>query len=588
MKASNKVTHSLFKKHIARFIIIIAIVVVSVGFMSGVGEVKNKVYACVEDYYQNSNVSDLYLKSSNPMGFNQTEIDWILQKFGEENVLKSFSYEDKINDEIIRIYNYDINSSINKLELIEGTFPQDEGFAVVERNSAGLDSYEIGEVITINNKTFTISGIVLNPYIINQVEEPSFRYENEDLNKIFYINSLPFIVNDVYVTIEDRELFSTFSNEYKERINLLKKEVTDSFPTTFVRVLSLYENTGLYPLSVYADKVGQIANIFVVFFVLVTLLVVFSTLTRLLDEERAQIACQKTLGYSDFTIVRRYLWFVLLATIIGTLISYGVGLGLTKIIYSAFNLQYKMAAFPIKNNVTYFIISFVILFVVNAVLTIITGLKMAKKKPVTLLSPKTAKPGKKLFLEKIPSIWNKCSFKFKSTLRNVFLFKSRFFMTVISLIGSAVLVFAGMGIMDCSKNISGGESLITISLALLVFSAILCALVIYNISNINICERTREISTLMVLGYNDNEVCGYIFREIYIMSIIGAILGIPVSLVFIKFVFKIIDFGTVADINWWTWILTPLITMLFTFFSTLILRRKIIKTDMNASLKSNE
>ena len=106
--------------------------------------------------------------------------------------------------------------------------------------------------------------------------------------------------------------------------------------------------------------------------------------------------------------------------------------------------------------------------------------------------------------------------------------------------------------------------------------------------SINVSERTREIATLMVLGYSDREVTTYIFREVYLLGFIGAILGLPFGYLLIDFVFNFINFGNVADINWWSWILAPLITMFFCCLSTLLLYRKIIKTDMNASLKTLE
>jgi putative ABC transport system permease protein len=132
------------------------------------------------------------------------------------------------------------------------------------------------------------------------------------------------------------------------------------------------------------------------------------------------------------------------------------------------------------------------------------------------------------------------------------------------------------------------DSLFVVSVAVIAFSAMLCALVIYNLTNINVSERRREIATLMVLGYKDNEVAGYIFREIYIMSFIGAILGIPCGVLLVQFVFEMLKFGALSDIRWWTYIITPCITMFFVFLSTLLLRRNIIKTDMNASLKTVE
>lgn len=590
MKANDRTAFRLFKNHITRFLTIIAIVIVSVGFMSGIGEVENKIKIATNDFYISQNVSDLYLKSKNQMGFSDQELEWIENEFGQENVMKSFCYETKIEEDVVRIYSFDLeNETINKLQLLEGIMPTNENEVLVERETSKIKGYQIGEKISLQSRQYTVCGTVLNPLILNQVEEPSFQFESEHLDNVIYLNSsaLPF-VNDVYVTFDNRELFDSISSAYEKKIENLKEEVTLALGSENVSVLTLKENFGIYSLISYAEKVGLIGIVFVIFFMLVTLLVVYSTMTRLLDEERSQIACQKTLGYSDTKIVSKYLLFVLVSAVLGGLLAFGVGLGLTQIVYSAFNLQYAMPPFPHSVNFIYYLITFSIIVISTAVLTFITGMKMVRNKPVTLLTPKAPKAGKKVFLEKLPFIWNKLSFKYKSTLRNVLLFKSRFFMTVVSIIGSAVLFFAGLGLMDCATKIDGGSSLITISLALIVFSAILCALVIYNLTNINISERKREIATLMVLGYHNKEVTGYIFREIYIMSFIGAILGLPLGLGFVEFVFGLIDFGAISDINWWTYVATPIVVMMFSFLSTLLLKKKITKTDMNASLKTVE
>ncbi len=607
MKTHFKSSVRLFKKHFTRLVTIIAIVFVSIGFMAGIGEVEFKVKTAANNYYQSQNISDIYIKSKNENGFSKEELSYLSNRFGENNLSESLCYEMELNTDsptgekdIVRLYNYNLESRINQLELLEGELPKASSLlskkidVVVERQTDAIKGYEIGDTITVEySKLFsyelTVCGIVRNPLIVQQIEEPSFQFENDHIDNVVYINSKsPFRTNDVYITLEDRTLFDSFSDEYETEINRLKAEIEAELGAENVSVLSLYENFGMNSLVSYGEKVGEIGVIFVVFFLLVTLLVVYSTMSRLFDEERAQIACLKTLGYSNAKIVSKYALFVFIATAIGGGAAFGLGLWLTKIIYTAFHMQYAMPPFPTTNHYFYYLLTLIILLVATLILTFATGMKLAKQKPVTLLTPRAPKAGKKVIIERIPFIWNHLSFKHKSTMRNVLLFKSRFLMTVISVLGSTVLVLSGMGLTDCSIKLDGGASLIAIAVTLIVCSALLCALVVYNLTNINVSERTREIATLMVLGYDDKEVSGYIFREVYIMSFIGAILGLPVGLVFLEFVFGLINFGSVADINWWTWILTPILTMCFTFLSTRLLYRKITKTDMNASLKTLE
>ena len=90
------------------------------------------------------------------------------------------------------------------------------------------------------------------------------------------------------------------------------------------------------------------------------------------------------------------------------------------------------------------------------------------------------------------------------------------------------------------------------------------------------------------MGYHDKEVSSYVYREVYIDSIIGVLLGYPFSALLVGIVFKVIGLGTLGGISWFMWLIAPLIVLAFTALVTLILKRKIVKIDMNESLKANE
>ena len=133
-----------------------------------------------------------------------------------------------------------------------------------------------------------------------------------------------------------------------------------------------------------------------------------------------------------------------------------------------------------------------------------------------------------------------------------------------------------------------GTTLLILAIVVVVFAGLLTALVVYTLTNINISERNREIATLMVLGYHDKEVCGYIYREVYIMSILGVILGVPCGGLMLHIVFEFLGFGKLSETSILVWILTPIIVIIFTFIVTIILKKKIVKIDMNESLKARE
>ena len=590
MKAYLKTVYRMFRRHIVRFLNIIALIIVSIGFMSGIGEAQTKIELAFDSRYKEQNISDLIIKG-NLSEEDCRLIESKMSELGLKDIKYALSDDLEIGDEILRYYYMNMGDMpLNKFDLKEGRLPEKPNEVLVERKTDVIKGYKIGEIIQFEANGFTIPcevvGIIENPLIKINKEEPSKWGVDRPVNNVIYFSVTPPVVSDIYLTLEDRELFDSFSGRYKDKISELSGQINELLPQA--TVLGLAQNYAISTLISYADKVGLIGIIFVVFFLLVTALVVFSNMTRLIDEERAQIACMKTLGFSSFKILLKYILFISSACILGGLVGLPVGFGLTAVIYASFTTRYLLPEFPSGGSYLYFSLSCLIILVSSLAVTLLVGIKTTKTKPALLLIPKAPSAGRKTILERIPIIWNRFSFKYKSSIRNVLLFKSRFFMTVISVIGSTVLVLAGFGLLDCVLKNSMAAVISIISIALIVFAGALCILVVYNIASMSISERHREIATLKVLGYHNIEVVGYIFREIFITNLIGALLGIPLGVLFMDFVFNLVDIGSLSDVNWWTWIIGPAVTLVFTAITMLLLYKKIIKVDMNASLKAIE
>ena len=587
MKTYFKTIYRMFRRHIIRFINIIAIIIVSVGFMSGVGEAPKKIQLAFDGRYKEQNISDIIIKGN----FDEDDyrlIESKMSEWGLKDIKYALSYDEEVDGEITRYYYMTLDDMpLNKFNLVAGGLPaKGSNQILVERKTAFIRGFEIGECIVYNGNIFVVAGIIQNPQILINKEEPSWLDSEKPVNNVIYFHTEPPKVSDIYLTLEDRELFDSFSKAYNSKISELKSKINELLPDA--NVIGLAQNFAISTLLGYADKVSLISLIFVIFFLLVTALVVFSNMTRLIDEERAQIACLRTLGYSGAKIILKYILFIGSATLLGGAAALPVGLILTAVIYKSFTTRYLLPKFPSGGTYSYFFISWLIILASALLVTIFVVAKTIKTKPATLLVPKAPSAGRKTLLERIPFIWNRFSFKYKSSIRNVFLFKSRFLMTVISIIGSTVLVLAGFGLLDCVLKNAMAKVISIISVALIVFAGALCVLVVYNIASISISERSREIATLKVLGYHNREVVGYIFREIFITNLIGAVLGIPLGFVFLNFVFNLVNVGTISDVNWWTWIIAPAVTLIFTAITMLLLYKKIIKTDMNSSLKSVE
>ena len=162
-------------------------------------------------------------------------------------------------------------------------------------------------------------------------------------------------------------------------------------------------------------------------------------------------------------------------------------------------------------------------------------------------------------------------------------------------------VFGGLkndeviGIVSINSTVSGVkdmlESLNSVVLILIILSGALSFVVLYNLSYINISERKREISTLKVLGFYDEEVDSYITRENYFITIVGILLGIFLGGYISHYVIKTCephDLLFLKQIKTSSYIISALIASAFTIIVSFITHNSLKKIDMIESLKSNE
>ena len=165
-------------------------------------------------------------------------------------------------------------------------------------------------------------------------------------------------------------------------------------------------------------------------------------------------------------------------------------------------------------------------------------------------------------------------------------------MTLLSVGGSTAIVFAGFSLFDITQALQEGEggavakSIVPVSYFLIIFAILLVALVLYNLTNMSITERERELATLEVLGYHDGETVLYLYREIAVMTVLGLILGIPLGMGLMEIVVLYLEFGSLADIRWYSYLAPVAVVAFFAVVVDLLLLPKILKIDMISSLKS--
>ena len=212
-------------------------------------------------------------------------------------------------------------------------------------------------------------------------------------------------------------------------------------------VLSRNTNVGFVSFAQDTERVGNLAAIFPVIFFLVAALACLTTMTRMVEEQRTQIGSLKALGFSRLSISKKYIGYALSASLIGGVL--GLLLGCTLIplvIANAFNIMYAMPRLEFLNQAGMCVLAVLAAVVCTTGAALWACLSTLMDSPANLMRPRAPKAGRRVFLERVRPLWRRLSFTWKVTMRNLFRYQRRFWMTVIGIGGCTALIVTGFGL----------------------------------------------------------------------------------------------------------------------------------------------
>ena len=227
------------------------------------------------------------------------------------------------------------------------------------------------------------------------------------------------------------------------------REDIDAMEPPDVFVLDRTSNVGYSSLDSTSDIVASVSRILPVFFLLVASLVCITTMTRMIEEERTQIGTLKALGYSNASIISKYMVYAGSGALIGC--GLGVVAGsviLPQILWDAYQIMLYIRE-DVMITFNWWLCGIVV-GVYTAVILFVTWYccrKALMEQPAELIRPKAPDPGKKLLVERL-ALWNKVSFLNKVMVRNIFRYRQRLAMMLVGIGGCTALLVTGFGLQD--------------------------------------------------------------------------------------------------------------------------------------------
>lgn len=454
----NKYLKYIFKdiKTLAsKLVAIILIVMLGVGFLVGLMTTAPNMRYSVERYYIDNNASDIIIQSETPL--TDQVIETLKVRPEVKDVMPYFMIDEIIQihetNRMARIMLLDFKNgiTINKLRLIEGRLPNpnhEHVEVVVEQSQAYLVDIEVGYKTTAMGQTFEVVGIVQHPWYFAYVQAIS-PISQRPIEAMIYTDE-SFLVEKIYthlaVTIDYPSSINMFSKTYKTYMDIVVENFELSYNDNFYYT-TRNQNQSYVKFQNDVKIIEIIALIFPLFFFLITILVSMSSITKIVSDQRIQIGTLRSLGYSKTKIMSKYLFYAILASLIGVILGIGLGIYfIPAVVYNAYLNSYNLPSLSIDGNVLLISMISLVMIVSVSVVTISSIGATLNEKPADLMRLKSPKKGKRIFLERINFIWSHLKFKYKSTFRNIFRNKRNLILTLIGVSGSTALLVAGFGI----------------------------------------------------------------------------------------------------------------------------------------------
>ena len=232
-----------------------------------------------------------------------------------------------------------------------------------------------------------------------------------------------------------------------------------ALPEAKCYVLGLDLNTGFESFRQDSERVGNIGRVFPLVFFLIAALVAFTSMVRIVEDDRSTAAVMHSLGYDPGKVLGKYVTYALSVGLPGVILGIAVGYRLfpTIIFDYGYRIMYRVPPVKILLYPELCVWVCVISLISIMVPTVLISITSVRQNPAVLMRPKAPSPGKRILLEYIQAIWTRMNFSAKVTARNILRYKKRFIMTIAGISGCTAIVLTGFGLHDSIRTLAAKQ-----------------------------------------------------------------------------------------------------------------------------------
>ncbi len=414
---------------------------------SGLDGAWRNLDASVEQYFEEQKLADFWIITAASDKNTERRIARIK---GVEDVQSRFSFETETTlpgNPKLMLHALKDEMRINIPRIVRGNTLWDNDYkgCLLDVRFADANGLSTGDAITLKigdrRSTFIVRGLVISPEYVfaskDIMPEPKsfgFIYTNIRVFSGMPKNEICVLVNDDADAAE------------------VKAAIEDELPGAFVRDRKSHSSTQMIRNEV--SQFSSLSVLFPIMFFMVSALIVLTTMTRIVENQRTQMGLLKALGYKHSSIMRHYLSFGFFPSMLGSVGGLFAGrYTLPQFLWSVMEDMYMLPETKTA-PISYAAISVCLLSIVMTCIICYTACQRnISENAASLLRPKAPKAGSRILIERITVLWSALSFSTKMIMRNLFRNRIRSLMALAGVMSCTALIITAFGLMDTMDHL---------------------------------------------------------------------------------------------------------------------------------------
>ncbi|KNB74404.1 ABC transporter permease [Brevibacillus reuszeri] len=431
------------KQSIGQFIAFVLVIAVGAFFYAGLVTYSDNLSAYTEAYFKEHHISDLNVYYSQ---IPQNDVAALSKVEGIQKIEGRYTFDATQSFDgfkaSIKIHSIPLENEINTPTMIEGRIPSKKEEILLDSHYAKEHDYRVGDQVTLraNEKdfTFTISGMGENVEHAKKNE-----IQDHKAYGIAYISEAA--IPEIVGVFTYNEIMIEAKEGYD--IDLLGKSIeAQSKQLPYVGQISKERTFSYSKISetIHNNKLMSKVIPFVLF--LIVAIILFLTMSRMIDSQRNQVGIMKALGVKNRSIMLHYMGYPVLAGIIGSVIGcVAAVLVFIPLVTASSARAYSLPGITYSLSIYSFLPPMIFSSAFGILACYLSGRSVLKERAAQAMRPKPPKQMKKLWIERVPGIWNRISYSYKLILRNIFLNKQKAIASSIGIVVSTVLLITAFG-----------------------------------------------------------------------------------------------------------------------------------------------